>query len=558
MTSLGKPVLTVRSTLDLAPLAVGQPEVLAGAERLDAPVRWIHIAEGTEMSELLEGGELVLTTGLAFRRDREDPEAAARTFLERFLAAGAAGIVVELVADNDEPDAEAAAVLRRAAAGAAGPVVLLSRRTRFVHVTEHVHRVLVNAQLERVERARRVPEAVTALNLESASEQRIVDRTAELLGSAVVFEDTARRVLSYAPRDADATQLLRDWPERSRLSGYTGRTERAASGEGWLQTPVGLPGQRWGRLVAPELPLPRDPAPGDPAAEGDAVQVLERAGQALTMARMAGRDRREVLHQARSGLLHELRQATPPADAEAVARAASLGLDAADAYVPAVVRLDRAPAEPPTGLQLRERAVLEALDALASRSRQPLLAASLRAGSIAVLLSVPGPALEDSALHRLAGSLSVPGSSWTIGAAPAHRSLVAAARSLDDADQVAETAAALEARDLPFYRFADLRLRGLVALLQDDPRVRAFARAELAPLLDPADEDALALLEQYLRHGGNKASLARGSHLSRQSLYARLAKLEERLGVTLDDAESRAGLTLALLWHRLGRARASR
>ena len=35
----------------------------------------------------------------------------------------------------------------------------------------------------------------------------------------------------------------------------------------------------------------------------------------------------------------------------------------------------------------------------------------------------------------------------------------------------------------PYFRAADIRLRGLLALLRDDPRVQRFAETELKSLL---------------------------------------------------------------------------
>ncbi|MEZ2372903.1 PucR family transcriptional regulator [Arthrobacter sp. RCC_34] len=570
--------LTVRDALGLDALRAGSPEVLAGEAGLDAPVRWVHIAEEAEASSLLEGGELVLTTGLAFRHSAD----LTRTFLERYQAAGAAAVAVELVDDDGAPDTRAAAHLR-AAAGAVGcPLILLTRRVRFVQVTEEAHRALMDHQVRRLERARHVHEVFTALSLENAGEKGIVDATAALLGSPVVFEDPAHLVLSYSARDRDPARLLDGWAERSRFVGYRNQTEFGTGGDRWLQTPVGLTGQRWGRLVAPEL-VPEDSGRPDGDFPGrdvpdrdfaDAFQVLERAGQALTMARMAGRDRREVLFQARSGLIQDLRQATPPDEQEALARATALGLSRGAAYVPLVARLEAGgtggtstgpgaagagssgPASPvdtpdATEVQLRERAFLDALQAWAQSTRQSALASSLHAGSVAILLPLAALELEDSALHRLAAAPQLAGFRWTLGAGPAERSLVAAARGLDAADQVAETAATLGSRHLPFYRFADIRLRGLLALLSDDSRVKAFAQAELGPVLDTGQAHALQLLRDYLAHSGNMTSLAKARNVSRQALYAHVKSLQSLLGLPLEDPESRASLTVALLWHDL-------
>lgn len=532
--------LTIASVLEQEEIRAGAPEVLAGGDRLSDAVRWVHVADAASVGGLLEGGELVLTTGQAFRHSA----AATGRFLDDVTAAGATGVVIELVDERAEPALEAIAHLRAAVAGRDLPVVLLTRKVRFVRVTQVAHRALVGEQLARVERARHVHEVFTQLSLESASEQRIVDQTAILLDSPVVLEDVAHRVLAF--RGEDSVGLLGDWVQRARGVGYLEATGRRDGPEDWLQTPVGVRGRRWGRLVVTS-PLVDD---------DEASQVLERAGQALTLARMAGRDERELLYQAQSGLIHELRHSRTLGEGEARTRAAALGLAEAPYYLPAVFRLDRRPDEDPTGLQLRERALLEELTQVVRRARRTALIAGMDSGSLGVLLPVPARQLEDGLVEDLCARLTAARRGerepdWSVGVAPSRPGLVEAAAGLDEAVQVAEIAGTLETRRQPFFRFADLRLRGLLSILRGDPRVAAFAAAELAPLLEDDDGAGLDLLERFLAHGGNKSALARTGYLSRPALYARLAKLQDKLGVSLDDAESRTALHVAVLCHRL-------
>ena len=47
----------------------GRPAVVAGHDRLDTPVRWVHAIELTDVARLLRGGELVLSTGIALPDD---------------------------------------------------------------------------------------------------------------------------------------------------------------------------------------------------------------------------------------------------------------------------------------------------------------------------------------------------------------------------------------------------------------------------------------------------------------------------------------------------------
>jgi len=92
----------------------------------------------------------------------------------------------------------------------------------------------------------------------------------------------------------------------------------------------------------------------------------------------------------------------------------------------------------------------------------------------------------------------------------------------------------------PFYRLADLRLRGLLHLLRDDPRVQTFVERELGPLLAAEPGSSLLdVLSAYFAAGGNKAEAAKNAHLARPTFYERLRRIERILGTDLGSAESR-------------------
>jgi purine catabolism regulator len=408
------------------------------------------------------------------------------------------------------------------------------------------------------------------LSLESAGTEQVVERAAAMIGAPVVLEDLSHLVLAYSAGKLRTTELLDDWERRSRTTPSAPETSRSGA-EAWLQTPVGLRGQLWGRLVVP-VPLDDDEA---------AAMVLERAAQTLAINRLAERDRRELSHQAQAGLLNALRQPRGLGEGEAQTRAAALGLRRAPYYVPVVFRSGGAssaapPDDPASGRdplagQQEERALLEQLARALKSVSGTALTASIRSGSVGMILAIPAKQLEDPMLHRLAGTLagdappsgtSLDGTrpagpaevEWSIGVGRLRGSLLEAAAGIDEASHVAETAATLPGDRKPFYRATDVRLRGLLALLRKDPRVQQFVESELEGVLHAEAQGAegyLELLGQYLESGGNKAALARKGFLSRPTLYARLGRLEELLAVDLDDAESRTSLHVALLLHRL-------
>jgi purine catabolism regulator len=558
---------TVGSILDLPVLREAAPVLLGGVGALDNPVRWVHVSEVLDISGLLSGGELVLTTGLELEKE---PGLTA-SFIRSLEQAAASGLIVELVGDR-KPSLDA---LRAAARATALPVIVVERRVRFVQVTEIVHRIIVAEQLERVERARDVHEAFTVLSLESAGTGQVVDQAAAMIGAPVVLEDLSHLVLAYSARQLRTTELLENWERRSRTTPTPPGTGRTGP-EAWLQTPVGVRGNVWGRLVVP-VPLNDDDA---------AAMVLERAAQTLAINRLAERDRRELSHQAQAGLLNALRQPRGLGEDEAQARAAALGLKRSPHYLPIVFRSGGASLAPSAGAveagidplagQQEERVLLEQLARALKAVSGSALTASIRSGSVGMILAVPAKQLEDPTLRRLADALAgsdtppgppfggdrpgrglpggSPGASWSIGVGHLRDSLLEAAAGIDEAAHVAETAATLRGDRKPFYRATDVRLRGLLALLRKDPRVQQFAESELEGVLQADARDGggnLELLGRYLESGGNKAALARTGYLSRPTLYARLARLEEILGVDLDDAESRTSLHVALLLHRL-------
>jgi len=135
---------TIRALLDLAEIAAGLPEVVAGEDALDAPVRWVHVTELADIGRLLEGGELVLTTGLGIPSD----DAAQRRFVDDLAAAGVAGLVVEL----GRRFTVLPAALVEAATARAFPVIALHREVRFVAITQAVHELIITRQVRLLRR----------------------------------------------------------------------------------------------------------------------------------------------------------------------------------------------------------------------------------------------------------------------------------------------------------------------------------------------------------------------------------------------------------------------
>jgi hypothetical protein len=132
--------LTLRQVLDLDVVRRGSPHVVAGAGRLDVPVRWVHALELTDVGRLLRGGELVLSTGIALP---ESPSGLA-DYVASLAQVGVAGLAVEL---GRRYTGALPPALVAAAAARAVPLVELRREVAFIEITEAVHARIIDELL---------------------------------------------------------------------------------------------------------------------------------------------------------------------------------------------------------------------------------------------------------------------------------------------------------------------------------------------------------------------------------------------------------------------------
>jgi PucR family transcriptional regulator, purine catabolism regulatory protein len=528
---------TVAEVLALDPVRSGAPRVLAGADRLDAPVRWVHVIELAQAAHLLRGGELVLSTGIAL----PDDTAGLQRYVAELAAVGVSALAVEL---GSRYSRTLPSALVSAAAEHRLPLIVLQRETQFIEITEAVHARIIDAQLSELRSAERLHQVFTDLAVSGASADEVVTQTASLAGCPVILESLAHHVLACAPGTQDAAALLAGFAGRSRAVQTTKRTGYDDA-SGWLVTVVGARGEDWGRLI---MMRGGPPAPAD-------VALIERAATTLALGRLLEHRQESLERQAHRTILSAFLGHGFADQAEAEARARALGVPVTGrSLVAVVVRLAGAA---PTrdrrnGLAAQARAaeIADALAEVCRRQRVPALVGTLADDRVAALLALPARSDAEAALTRLAEQLRPRLSAEDIiGAGSAVDSVGGVQRSFLEADHVAEAAAGSGAA-LPFYRLPDLRLRGLLHLLRDDPRLHAFAERELGPLLvhdDAAGTQLLSALTAYLSAGGNKAEAAKQAHLARPTMYERLHQIEDVLGIDLEPAESRLSLHVALL-----------
>lgn len=534
---------TVAEVLALDAVRQGNPRVVAGAAGLDRRVRWVHVTELTDVREILRGGELVLSTAIAWPEDRET----LARFISDLAALGAAGLVVEL--GRRYPEAPPKPLLL-AAEKHRLPVITLGRDTRFVTITEAVHARIIDTQLAELRASEEVHQTFTELAVEGAEPGEVVRQIAKMADRPVVLENLAHQVLVYDATGSTDEALLDGWEGRSRAVRPTSRTaydERS----GWLTTVVGARGQDWGRLV---IVCDGVPAP----APTRLTMLAERGAATLALNRLMQRDRESLERQTHRTLLTAILNHDHSA-AEVALRARAIGVALDGKRLVGIVLRLRGSSHVSSiqGATMENQARLRELtDQAAAAVREKRLSAligSVDEHSVGLLLALGPQDREDAALGAFAATvrrLAGPdGGEFAIAVGTSVGAVRDARRSLLEAVQVAD-AAIRQAGGPPYHRLVDVRLRGLLHLLRDDARLQTYVERELGPLLAYDTErgtNLVAMLGIYLDQGRNKSAAADAAHLSRPSFYERLHRIERVLGVDLDSVESCLSLHVALL-----------
>ena len=500
-------------------------------------MRWVHVSDSAGVARLLNGGELLLSTGSGWPTEPRELEA----FIAELVDAGIAGLVLELgVHYRYVP-----AVVEAAAREHGLALVALHREVKFVALTEAVHSRIISEQTAALRARDEVRERFTALSLRGSPADFIVHQLVQTLGAAVVLENLAHEVVAAEVPPAAEEELFATWEASSRRAHRLDEQRLARGGaagpDEWLIVPVEARGIRWGHLIA--LPGPAHPA--------GRASVLEQGAIALALGRLADGDADEWVRIGRQRLVDGLLAGRFAGLGGAAARLEAAGLPVDGAHLYGVVATG-API-PPGAPDAAARALGgRAIDGVAPDSAGAASAAAARV----VLLSMPAE-LTDAAARGFASAL-VGGEATSVdrlvlavgGVADGLDGLLG---SVQEAIDLARGARPTGARGVVLRRADDRPLMRLVTSLRDDHRLLRHSERMLAPLIEydlARGGDLLSVLGAMLAHPGNRTAAASASHLSRSVFYQRLALIGDLLGVDLDDGEALTALHLALLVRR--------
>lgn len=486
--------------------------------------RWAHVCELDDPSAWLEGGEILLATGMALvGRDDEALRAYVRQLATRQAALGlGTGLFLDELPDALVDEAERLCF----------PVFEIPIPIPFTAITEAFFTALAREQYVALERAVTSQERLTARVLIGGGSDELLEELAAIVGGWAILFDGAGRVIGSRP-ELPADHVGRVW----------GRLARAV---------VGVPTGRG------TFTVPGSYVHASSVRAGDRINGYLAVG---TSDRMPNTDR-VVITQAVTLLSLQLDKLHAVLAAEERLKGgaldALLGGQLGSGELRAQLgRFGLGPDEPlavvvasaidttVVGEDVVGRALEEALRTFGARS-----IVAVRDGTAVAVVAAETlgdlEGLQATVVARLGrpGAVRI-GASRPVGAGELARGSAEARRAL----RVAEL------EDLAIASHADLGSYRLLLAEDSSGELASFAAALLTPLEDydrERDGALVASLESFLEHHGVWEASARSLGIHRHTLRYRMERVEDLTGRSLASPQARVELWLALRARRLG------
>lgn len=522
---------SVRNILTL--LIPRDAQLVAGGEGLDRQVTWAtRMRARLPAFESVRGGELALLSLSQLRRiDETLPHLLSSLHKEHVAAIAVAAASLESLGKDTLALADQLHL----------PLILLPLTTSLEEIEREVITFVVSFRGEIERKATEISHQLMQLSVQGAGLPGVCEHLARIRSKWVTLQDADQQILYQASPPGDAPALpipLTD--EHLAIKGLTRIT-----------VPIQIRHEVVGYLSL----IGRD-------GNFDYLErlILGQVAPILALEFARERERSEVESRYSAEALMDVLQGNYQQSDEIIARARVLGYDLEVPQVVAIFELAQDEPEYPTGSPQAQwsRRLRDELQRV-----WPAGWISSEARRVLALLPISESNVEDESeieraiftrLERAQARLQQ--SSASNGGLPLFTGgigrLVTVVQRIPQSYREAQQALEIGQRlfgEGNLHSFARLGIYRLLYHLYGHEELTDFYQETLGPLLESDKHSNSALietLEAFFRCNGNLSETARAMHLHRNSLLYRLGRIEELLGKSLEDAELRLSLQIAL------------
>ncbi len=507
-------------------------KVVAGETGLKRQIKWTHILETEAFDSLINGSELILTTGINLELDN-----CATTTYERLLQKDVAGICIEKGPYFKTISTD----IKRFADKHAFPIIIFEEVVRFVDITQDLHSLLINQHHQMLNQLSTLTHKFNELSLAPNGILKILQALHHYFGqhSLCLLEDS--KSYYYPPESKiDQENIL------SYIS--TKLTNKRQSGiisiynETFAIAPVFGLGQIWGYLC---LNITKN------LNEEFLLSVLDRASLAIAQILLRNRTIEERKLNSEDECVRTLLQGKPynQSDLHTFLPVASTNL-----YFRVFIIKTESP-DSVIGEDNWEEIKIQRTILIRSLFKHAgyFPAVSVRKDEIAIICSFIAETHVNKSTKQflqvtknLLSATLLNNKITYIGISGLHQNVSHISKGYAEANDVIY----LNKQQLSTTYFHDeIGIYQILLPLQKDKQLQLFINdyiGELIFLDENSDSELLKTLEVYLACRGSKKEAAEKLFIVRQTLYHRLRKIEQYIGKDFMDPVKRLAIETAI------------
>lgn len=512
-------------------------KVVAGSNGLDRQVRWSHVLEVSEFSSLVNGGEIILTTGLHLQLD----SATQLKYIKQLIELDVACLCVEIGYYVSEIQQEIIAL----ADAQQFPIVVFEKAVKFVDISQDLHTVIINRHYEMLSKLDTLSRRFNELSLMPNGILKILHELHSLFNQHVLFISDEAKSYYYPVESTSWKKSIKEFLSESPTQKLK-QDIYIIDDQAFVLFPINGLGQALGYLC---LHLPQA------TADKFAILILDRASLAIAQILLRIRTIQERNQYNEDEFVRNLLHGRP-VDQEDI-----------QSYLPTkspnthyrifVIELDtnETTIDENSWEEIRLQQSMTIRSVFKRHSFFPTISVTRNEITIIASFIASGKHVKDiNRFIQVAKQLtSMDDDSlfnereYTFGISLVHHNQSQIKEGYTEAKRV------IELKQLILFEsdfYEDLGIYRLLLLLNEQGYLEHYVEDYLQDLIDydkKTDSNLFETLRIYLECGGSKKETADRLFIVRQTLYHRLEKIESIMGENFMSPLNRIALEVAIL-----------
>ncbi|WP_404455044.1 PucR family transcriptional regulator ligand-binding domain-containing protein [Virgibacillus necropolis] len=509
-------------------------KVIAGSNGLDKRVKWTHILETNKFESLINGGELILTTGAGLQLDSQTK----LTNVKKLIKRKAVGICIEIGTHVDKISSE----IIELADKHDFPIIIFEEVVKFVDITQDLHSLIINQHHLELNQLNLLSRKFNELSLSPNGILKILQELNGNFKKSTLFITVDTKSYYYPPEVKDMDEIIRSYfkgfKEKNMQQSFFSINE-----EKFALFPVKGLGQVWGYLCLQVE---------DSLLNEFFFTVMDCAALAIAQIMLRNRTIEERKQSLEDELVRNLLQGKNFDQNELQTVLPSLTINL---YYRVILIQTNYPEINLVEMDWEEIKLQRSMMIKSLFKQHGFFpAVSVRKNEIAIISSFTAEEhlIKDTTKQIIQTICDIKetnildGSKCTFGVSKVYKDITLLPRSFEEARDVFILQ---ESKKVQTYFYENIGVYRLLLLLQESGNLESYIDDYLGTLLKYDQEmksELFTTLEIYLDCRGSKKIAAERLFIVRQTLYHRLEKIKQLIGQGFMEPMNRLALETAI------------